>query len=219
MFTVQNKEDLSFNTIQETSMYYMQDHIDAIRSLSIKNFNYIIFEEDLDNMYKTEFEKFFKEYMIELINDLSFYVAIDIDNIQNESYRVKLIFSKNIVRFVMNTLPYIFVKEFLEKIGVEGLHDAYDALSADIQQKLISQINVSQAEYNSFSSLMTNISSSITNDKKKVSFDEKLDLLETTMSSKEKLLNYYKDIIQNSGNDGLQKIIKKYLLNDLDNII
>lgn len=214
-----NKDELAFDTVENTSMYYMHDQIESIKKLEIRDFNYVIFEEDLDNMYKTEFEKFFNEYVIEMIESLSEYLAIDVDYIEQEPYRIKLLFTKNIVRFIMNTLPYIFIKEYLATKNIDGLHDALDELEENIVDKLIGQINISQSEYDSFNALMSNVSSTITNDKKKANFESKLSLLEITLSSKEKLLDYYKLVISNSGNDGLKALVKKYLLNDLDNIV
>lgn len=204
---------------EDEKLYYMQDSIDTIKNLDIINFNYIVFEEDLDNMYKTEFNYFFDNYIIELINYLDRYLSIDLTDIQEEPYRVKLSFVKNIVRFIMNTLPYIYMKSYLEDQNVEGLHDALDLFNDELRDNIISQITKSQKQYKTFNSMMTDIEDTITNEKKKNKFNGMLSLLDSSMENKKVLLDYYKSIIQNSGHDGLKELCKIYIKNDLHNII
>jgi len=203
----------------EEEFYYMQNTIDDIKNVNIKDFNYIIFEEDLDNMYKTEFLKFFNKNIKALIEDLNIYLSIDLDELFEAPYRIKLSFVKNIVRFFMNTLPYIYMKEFLSSNEVEGLHDALDLFDDNLQTNIINQIKKSQEQYSSFNTMMSDIEDTITNEKKKNKFNNMLTLLDASMTNKSKLLDYYKSIIQNSGHDGIKSLFKLYLKNDLDNII
>lgn len=217
MFKISQDEIDNNETTEE--MYYMQDTLDTILKLDIKNFNYITFEEDLNNMYKTEFLRFFDDKILPLLDDLDIYLSIDTQLLIEEPYRIKLIFTKNIIRFIMNTLPYIYVKEMLEEYETSGLHDALDVFKEGPVQKIINQISHSQSQYESFSGMMEEIEDTITNEKKKNKFNEMLSLLDISMTNKSKLLEYYKSIISNSGEDGLKTLIKKYLTNDIDNIL
>jgi hypothetical protein len=207
------------NEQEESNLYYMQDVVDQISKFQIRGFNWLVFEEDLDNMYKTEFNNFFNDYIKKMVEDLNMYLAIDIADIENEPYRIKLAFVKNIARFVMNTLPYIYMKEYLEKENVEGLHDALEQLSDNTQQKICDQIENSQKQYQSFNTMMTDIEDTITNEKKKNKVSDMLNLLDASMDNKSKLLDYYKSIIQNSGSENLKKLFKIYLTEDLQNIL
>ncbi len=227
MFQV-NKTDISefslkeidnTDSTKESELYYMQDVVQNILNLNIKDFNYIVFEEDLDNMYKTEFNVFFDEYMIPLITQLDEYLSIDIEMVQSEPYRTKHAFVKNIVRFIMNTLPYIYMKEYLHDNQIDGFHDALDAFDTNVKQNIVSQIEKSKEQYNSFNSMMSDIEETITNEKKKNKFNDMLSLLDASMNNKTKLLDYYISIINDSGEEGLQKLFKIYLKNDLHNII
>jgi len=206
------------NLVDDTELYYMQNSLQNIKESNIKEFNYIVFEEDLDNMYKSEFEEFFKMKLVPLIENFDD-LNISLDELHNEPYRVKQAFAKNIIRFIMNTLPYIYMKEFMESKEVEGLHDALDLLNDDLNDNIIAQINVSKSQYNNFSSMMINIEDTITNDKKRDKFTGMLSLLDASMDNKSKLLDYYISIIVNSGNDGLRNLCTKYLKNDLNNLI
>ena len=227
MFTVNHQKHQKHQKHQENDikienelehMYYMQDTLDSIKNLDIKNFNYIVFEEDLDNMYKTEFLRFFTDNIVPLLSNFH-YLSIDTLDLEDEPYRVKLVFTKNIIRFIMNTLPYIYIKELLEDKDISGLHDALDVFDTNTQQKIINQISHAQKQYQSFSSMMEEIEDTITNEKKKNKFNEMLSLLDISMSNKSKLLDYYKSIIQNTGEDSLKPLVKLYLTNDLENVI
>ena len=205
--------------VKEDDLFYMQDTVDNIKEFNIKDFNYIVFEEDLDNMYKPEFNKFFSDSIVPMLDSINEYLAIDIQEVQNESYRVKHTFVKNIVRFLMNTLPYIYMKEYLGSNGIEGFHDALDAFDVDVKNNIMNQIDKSRTQYESFNNMMGDIEDTITNEKKRNKFNDALSLLESSMDNKTKLLEYYKSIIDNSGEEGIQRLFKIYLMKDMDNII
>ena len=210
--------DLEDNADQG-KLYYMRETLETIRKIDIKNFNYIVFEEDLDNMYKSEFQEFFSEQIVPLIHELQEYLFIDVDAILDESYRVKQLFVKNIIRFFMNTLPYIYMKEYVRSAGAEGLHDALALFDDNIGSKIVNQIESSKDQYQNFNSTMINIEETITNDKKKTKFSEMLVLLDHNMNSKIRLLDYYSSIISNSGSIGLKTLFKQYVKNDIENIL
>lgn len=218
-----DKSDLFLDsTVQEVDhgkLYYMKDTLESIKNIDIKNFNYIVFEEDLDNMYKSEFNEFFDELIVPLIDNLNQYIFIDLELVIDEPYRVKQLFVKNIIRFFMNTLPYIYMKEFIKGSEAEGLHDALELFDDNLKTKIVTQIESNTKQYTNFNTMMGDIEETITNEKKKIKFAEKLTLLEHNMTNKLKLLDYYASIINNSGNDGLKDLFKIYLKNDLDNLL
>lgn len=211
--------DEEVQEVDHGNLYYMKESINTIKNIDIKNFNYIVFEEDLDNMYKSEFYEFFNDQIIPLIEYLNQYIFIDLDMLYDEPYRVKQVFVKNIIRFFMNTLPYIYMKGYLRSSDAEGLHDSLDLLDGDLKTKIIEQISLSKEQYANFNGVMDNIEETITNDKKRAKFTEMLTLLDQNMVNKIKLLDYFSSIISNSGNDGLKELCKTYLKNDLENIL
>jgi len=168
---------------------------------------------------KSEFELFLTQKIIPILNEINLYLAIDTDSLINESYRTKMLFTKNVVRFFMNSLPYTYLKEMFSKEDIGGLHDALDLLNNEIKPKLLTSISNNKDQYLNFNNLMGNIESSITNDKKKVKFNDMLSLLDQNMSNRLKLLNYYESIIENSGEEDLKKICRIYLQNDVKNIL
>jgi hypothetical protein len=210
-----NLEDIA----DQGKLYYMRETLETIRKVDIKNFNYIVFEEDLDNMYKSEFQEFFIDQIVPLIHELQEYLFIDVDAILDEPYRVKQLFVKNIIRFFMNTLPYIYMKEYIHSSGAEGLHDALALFDDNIGSKIVHQIESSKDQYQNFNTTMLNIEETITNDKKKNKFSEMLVLLDHNMNSKVRLLDYYSSIISNSGSIGLKALFKQYVKNDIENIL
>ena len=207
------------NIVDNGELFYLKDMLLNILTLNIKDFNYIIFEEDLNNMYKEEFLNFFKHNMVPLVEKLNEYIAIGIEPLMMESYEIKLSFCKNIIKFVMNTLPYSHVKEFLSKSDVNGYHDALDEFNDDIVAKISNQIEIGKKQFDNFNSLMENVEDTISNEKKRDKFNKSLTLLDQSMKNKITLLDYHKSIIDNSGNDKLCELLKLYLANDSENIL
>jgi len=219
MFTVQDIEIETETEIENEKMQYMKDTVQSIINLDIKNFNYIIFEEDIDNMYKKEFEYFFDKFMLEILNKMNEYIYIDTSLIQYEEYRIKQIFTKNIIRFYMNTLPYVYLKGILEKKNIDGLHDALDLINENSIQLIIDSIQDSYSQYESFNVMMNEIEDTINNEKQRNAFNTKLTLLDQNMNKKLKLVKYHESIIIDSGQENLQKLLKQYLINDKENIL
>ncbi len=203
--------------VLDSNLYYMDNHIDNIKNYNIKSFNYIVFEEDLDNMSKHELLSFFNDYFIELINTSE--LKISIDEVIGQPYRVKLLFIKNVIRFLMNTLPYNYLKQYFEEHEVSGLHDALDLLDVDLVTELTNKIDSSNKYLENFEALMGNVETGITNEKKRNKFNEMLNLLESSMTTKTNLLQYYKSILLDTGNDSLHTLCKAYVKNDLQNLL
>jgi len=199
----------------DNELYYMDEHVQNIKDYDIKNFNYILFEEDLDNMTKQEFLEFIKKHEF-LLNDCLLDISLEeVD----DTYRAKLTFLKNNIRFLMNTLPYNYLKQYLEDYEISGLHDALDTLNKDLVNELLNKIDESNKHFVNFELLMGNVEEGITNDKKRAKFNEMLNLLGSSMDNKIDLLQYHKSILLNTGNDSLQELCKLYVKNDLSNIL
>ena len=198
--------------------YYLQKPIQQIKDLDIKNFNFIIFEEDIDNMEADEFKNFYDNWFIPAIEYLNNYLDIDISTIQFKTFRLKQIFVKNIIKFVMNTLPYTYFKNYLNTCSVESFHEALDHLDG-IKEKLLEQVYVLNKQYTNFVELMSNIEDTIANEKKRNQFNDMLTLLDTNMDSKFKITEYQKHVIQDTPEQSLKDLMKKYLQNDADNLL
>ena len=198
--------------------YYLQKPIQQIKDLDIKNFNFIIFEEDIDNMEADEFKNFYDNWFIPAIEYLNNYLDIDISTIQFKTFRLKQIFVKNIIKFVMNTLPYTYFKNYLNTCSVESFHEALDHLDG-IKEKLLEQVYALNKQYTNFVELMSNIEDTIANEKKRNQFNDMLTLLDTNMDSKFKITEYQKHVIQDTPEQSLKDLMKKYLQNDADNLL
>ena len=208
-----NKEEQYFT-------HYLEPYINYIETLDIKNFNYLIFLEDLDNMHQVEFNTFFENEFKTIVKLINRHISFDISDLDDQPYRIKLLFAKNIVKFYMFDLPYNYLKNHIFATGCENMYDALKEFDEqDVKSKLIDQIHQMKRQYNNFNELINNLEDTISNDKKRDKFTDIIMLLDTNMDLKLKLLKYHVTLINNSEALKLVDLIKIYLDNDSYNII
>lgn len=198
---------------------YVEYILEAVKNLDIKNFNFVIFEEDVDNMSVLEFDIYYEDVFInKIIPAMQHYLNIDISYFDNQSSVNKRGVIKSIVKFYTTFLPYNYLKQYISSNGTENKYDALELIDSNIRQVLSDSIVNSKTEYGNFLKLMNNVKSSLSTDKKKDKFDSMLNILDSNIGDKVKMNDYFGSIIQTSSTDSLIELCKLYIKNDYDNI-
>lgn len=205
--------------ILDNRFAYVEYILDAVRNLDIKNFNFVIFEEDIDNMSVLEFDIYYNDIFInKIIPAMQNYLNIDISYFDDQSSVNKRGVIKSIVKFYTTFLPYNYLKQFISSKATENKYDALELIDSNIRQVLADCILNSKTEYNNFLKLMTNVKANLSTDKKKDKFDSMLNILDSNIGDKVKMNDYFGSIIQTSSSDSLIDLCKLYIKNDYENI-
>ncbi len=205
--------------ILDNRFAYVEYILDAVRNLDIKNFNFVIFEEDIDNMSILEFDIYYNDIFInKIIPAMQNYLNIDISYFDDQSSVNKRGVIKSIVKFYTTFLPYNYLKQFISSKATENKYDALELIDSNIRQVLADCILNSKTEYNNFLKLMTNVKANLSTDKKKDKFDSMLNILDSNIGDKVKMNDYFGSIIQTSSSDSLIDLCKLYIKNDYENI-
>jgi hypothetical protein len=171
-------------------------------------------------MHQLEFNTFFDNEFKTIVKLINRHISFDISDLDDQPYRIKLLFAKNIVKFYMFDLPYNYLKNHIFANDCENMYDALKEFDEqDVKSKLIDQIHQMKRQYNNFNELINNLEDTISNDKKRDKFTDIVMLLDTNMDLKLKLLKYHTTLINNSESLKLVELIKIYLDNDSYNII
>jgi len=223
-----DKSELGINSVKvldDGKLYYMRSFKEKILNIDIQSFNYIVFEEDIDNMSFSEFNQYFKNDFFEIVEFFEQYLYLNSDTIygmenKSDNYILNKTFVKNIITFLMMSLPYTYFKSSLKKFEIDGFHSALDAINENnmiesINQEVADQI---QDQYN-FNNLIVNLEDNITNKSKKDKLQDMIGVLTLNVEDKVKLLEWYISIIENSGEESLKELCKIYLKNDTLNIL
>ncbi len=219
------KGEMSIDVIQniDNYLFYMKEYKDKLLSFDTKNFNYIIFEEDINNMVYDEFKEYYETDFIEILEFYNQYLDLDIDIIKDhweENLTQNKTFLKNILKFISTSLPYTFLRESLKTLEYDGYHDCIDKLNnTNTKQKIIEQMEKQEQEQSNFFSLMKNVEENITNKSKKNQFTDILTILDSQIIEKKTVIGYFISIVQNSGEDQIKELFKLYIENDTENII
>ncbi len=205
--------------ILDNRFAYVEYILDAVRNLDIKNFNFVIFEEDIDNMSILEFDIYYNDIFInKIIPAMQNYLNIDISYFDDQSSVNKRGVIKSIVKFYTTFLPYNYLKQFISSKTTENKYDALELIDSNIRQVLADCILNSKTEYNNFLKLMTNVKANLSTDKKKDKFDSMLNILDSNIGDKVKMNDYFGSIIQTSSSDSLIDLCKLYIKSDYENI-
>lgn len=205
--------------ILDNRFAYVEYILDAVRNLDIKNFNFVIFEEDIDNMSILEFDIYYNDIFInKIIPAMQNYLNIDISYFDDQSSVNKRGVIKSIVKFYTTFLPYNYLKQFISSKATENKYDALELIDSNIRQVLADCILNSKTEYNNFLKLMTNVKANLSTDKKKDKFDSMLNILDSNIGDKVKMNDYFGSIIQTSSSDSLIDLCKLYIKSDYENI-
>lgn len=218
-----------------SGFYYMQEFTESILSVNISNFNYTIFNKDIDTMTKQEFKEYYTEHGVDVIKHIAKYIYIpnleEITYIDTSLFTNKdayfgglLNFFKKIVRFFMDTLPYNYLRYISDKMEEElsGEYNIYSLLdSLDDNDNTISMfidaLDKNNVNMDNFQNTMADIEQGITSSKKKQLFETMVDLLDDNIDIKRKEQEYFRDSIKFASEE-FSELIKIYLEKDSSNI-
>ena len=198
---------------------YVEYIFDTIRTLDIKQFSFVIFEEDIDNMSINEFELYYNnQFKDRIIPEIQNYLNIDISIFDNQSIESRRNILKHIIKFYTTFLPYNYLKQFISSKTTENKYDALELINDNIKTVLCDAITNSKTEYNNFIKLMYNVKSNLSTEKKKDKFDSMLNILDSNVGDKIKMNEYFNSVIETSSVDSLIELCKSYIKNDYANI-
>jgi len=101
---------------EDDSKFTMTSEIEYLQQMDIKNFNYYVFESDIEKLSYEEFEYWYQQYFRDWISDLNEdYLDIDLENLERnfKNPDEKRFFLKKIVFFVMHIFPYEILKDIM----------------------------------------------------------------------------------------------------------
>jgi len=206
----------------------------------IKNFNYYLFEGDLEKLQPDEFEFASEELLekfIETINEN--YLNIDIDYLTHKNDYDKKIFLKKFILFFMQILPYEILKpilknsKLLEKLNPSDsltLPDTFNTPTETIlyrifdydndniykiKDMLLTQLDKKINKMNNF----INIIDEVMELSKKNTLEDSRDIFEEHVNTQNNYYRIYKNVIQNTDLEKLINLFRKYIQKDYLNLI
>jgi hypothetical protein len=192
--------------------------------LDIKNFNYIIFENDLENINDNEFEYFWNKFFIPWIERLNEnYIEIDLEKFKfqlTNTYEKKFLIKK-FAHFLMMFFPYYIIKNIFQNNSVEELAQAYRLIDYWKENPEILRQEF-RIEFEKVSNKSKNLLNSLTNllqFTKKGELEHSIELLERQLTKQEVYLKLFLEFIEQTESDKIINLIKTYVNNDFENLI
>ena len=151
------------------------------------------------------------------------YLDINVENFKFQlgSTLEKRYLIKKIIHFVMYIFPFLILKKICKNKNlndynetIEYLSDMYSSSPNDIKKLLINEI-IEITKYSS--NFLTSIESVIKSSKKDT-IDNVIEILQDQISKQNEYYYIFKEIINNTINDKLFKLIDKFLNVDFENI-
>lgn len=204
--------------------YLLVSEFRYLYDLNIKEFNYYVFEEDIDKMSPGEFEWWFKnafEPWLQNINDE--YLDIEYDDIRNkfEKQEEKKLFLKKMVNFIMFYLPYQLTRDLVKaNHGIGDIEDLEEYLKSEtnllsLRGELMKTIDFNMNQTDDFVDALVNFEKV----SKKNLLDTSVELLDEHIKKQNFFLNIFKDIIEGSDMEKISKLIQTYIKFDRDNLL
>ena len=201
-------------TVIDDPFEYMKPFIDQIKNINIRDFDYELFEKNINEMNDDDFEHFFQEYMIPVLQEIDDkYLLVDFNEFEVSNTDAKKVLLNEYIKFLMQELPYDIIfahyinKPFNKLTEVDqwlAIHDISKDLSDIIDQQIITIKNT----YNLINNEI-NTSKRVKNDYK--SRAEKLaSVINHTINTKE----YFKEILNSTENSQLRDLILRYVENE-----
>jgi len=208
----------------EDQAYLLVSELNHLNNLDIKDFNYYVFEEDLDKMSPGEFEWWFKnafEPWLENIEDN--YIDIEYNEIKNlfKKPEEKKLFLKKIIHFVMFFMPYQLIRNLIKQDdNISGADMLLQYLNEDnanlikFRSQIIVSLEQSMNQTDDFVEALTNFEKV----SKKNLLDTSVGLLDEHIKKQNFFLNIFKEIILNSDMEKILQLVEKYVESDVENI-
>jgi len=231
-FNVKPKEDdveveiLNIDIPDKNVLFLIGKDLKYLWDFDIKNFNYVIFENDLENINDKEFEYFWKKFFIPWTERLNDYIEIDLEKFQNQLTNIyeKKFLIKKIIHFVMMFLPYYIIKNIFEKNNIENIEDLPNVedllkqwedspgvLRKELDEEFDKVLSKSKNILNSLTSLLQYT--------KKGELVDSIDILEDQLNRQDAYLKLFLEFLEQTSIDNILNLIRAYVDNDFYNLI
>jgi hypothetical protein len=221
----------------ENSRFIMTSEIEYLMDMDIKNFNYYVFESDIEKLSNEEFEYWYQEYFYDWINNLNeSFLDVDINELEKnfKTPEEKRLFLKKVVFFVMHIFPYEIIKGLVQDIksypdlipdstiDPEDIYetDFYNIFDIDNPNIVNLKTSISKllrariTKLNNWIGILDDFSSV----SKKDTLEDSVKLLETHINKQNMYNNMYIDIIEDTPIEHITNIINIYLQKDYLNL-
>ena len=209
-------------------MQLVGQDIGYLNEMNIKEFNYPIFEEDLERLSDGEFEYFWREFFeeyLEAINEN--FISINIDKFKHEFHNTleKKVLTKKIIHFIIMYLPYNVVSDMIKysiTYDIESRQDFeeyLDNLEIDdpnhLKEMLIASIKKSDYRLrNLVESLKNMIPHS-----KKGTLETSINLVQNQINEQSNYIKMFKQFIEETDNENLFRLVRVYADVDFENLM
>jgi len=206
----------------------------------IKNFNYYLFEGDIEKLQPDEFEFASNELIEKFINEVNEnYLNIDINYLTHKNEYEKKIFLKKFILFFMQILPYEILKPILKDYNTLSTLNPSDSLVLEdtfntpsetilyrvldydndniykIKDLLLEQLDKKIKKMSNF----INIIDEVMELSKKNTLEDSRDIFEDHVNTQNNYYKIYKSVIQNTDLEKLVNLFRKYIEKDYLNLI
>jgi len=187
----------------EDEAILMVHELKYLRDFDIKNFNYYMFEDDIDNMTPGEFEWWYKAAFEPWLQNLDEnYLDIEYDDLSMyfKNPEEKILFLKKFVNFIMFFLPFQIIKYFLKSNGFDNLNSYLETIDsgADGTRALIQLrtdlINIIDEEISRVDNFVSTLATFEKVAKKNL-VESSIDLLDNHIKKRNYFLEVFKEII------------------------
>ena len=222
-------DDIKINKVtarkpNEDIIFIYSNELQNIQNLNIKDFSYVIFEEDINRLNDSEFEYFWAKFFLPWLNYIDEnYLDIEIDQFkfQLSNTLEKRYLVKKLVHFIMFLIPYMILKKVLQRKNITDYNEAVQYFKdlylnepKEIKTMFIKEID----EIIQYSNNFLNTISQVIKSSKKDTLENLIGLLDSQISKQNDYYLILKDIIYNTSSDKLISLIGQYLDNDFENI-
>jgi len=221
----------------ENVIQTMTQEVINFKDINIKDFNFYLFESDLENLSDGEFEYLFKTQFQDIIDYLEDeYLFLDFENLLTEFHTSvdKRFFFKKLVMFIMQLLPYEIFKPIVQNIkhtpelipeklqlnDTFGNNDWYNILDIDnpnivnLKPIILNTINKKIAKLNNWVNMLGEFS----NVSKKDTLADSKDILDKHVTVQNNYYSIYMEIITETDLEKILKLFRKYIDIDFLNI-
>jgi hypothetical protein len=205
-------------------LFIYSNELQNIYNLNIKDFSFVIFEEDINRLNDSEFEYFWEKFFIPWLENIDEnYLDISVEDFKFQlgSTLEKRYLIKKIVHFIMYMFPYLILKKITERKKFTSYDEAvlyfknlYDESPKEIKKLILREID----EIIKYSTNFLNSIQSVIKSSKKDTIDNVIDILEDQISKQNEYYQIFKEIINNTVNEKLLNLILAYYENDFENI-
>jgi len=208
----------------EDEAILMVHELKYLRDFDIKNFNYYLFEDDIDNMTQGEFEWWYKAAFEPWLQNLDeYYIDIEYDDLVRyfANPDEKILFLKKFINFIMFFFPFQILKQFLKNKGYDDLNDYLLELKDDningLIQLRIDILDIIDDEINRVDNFVTTLAA-FEKVAKKTLVESSVNLLDDHIKKRNYFLGIFKEIISNTDMEKFLALLEKYNEVDPENI-